>query len=112
MTLIGPSGAQTATTAVPDAFSQTNPLPTLRHLVSTGRVGTAPDQGIFLPIQRVAPECVHTLRAYNANRVYAQCGHAAAVVELNGDETHCVGPASRDQWVLKVVHRLRLGKGF
>jgi hypothetical protein len=111
MVVLGPG--QPAPHVVAAAFSQTDLLPTLRHLVGRERACLAPDQGIFLPTERAAPACIYTLRPYNPNRVYAHCGGTDAVVELDGDQTRYVGPpppAHHD--VLGVVNRLRLGRGF
>lgn len=114
MTVIGPDAGAAAAkpVAVPEGFSQTDVLPSLRQLVSRGPVCAAADQGLFLRQPRVAPECIYTRRAYNPNRVYAHCGQTDAVVELDGDDTRVSGSSALHRKVLETVNRLRLGQGF
>lgn len=112
MTVVGPGDRTTGPTRLAEAFSQTDLLPSLRQLVSADPVCAAPDQGLFLGAQRVVPQCLYTLRAYNPNRVYAQCGQSDAVIELDGDDTRQLGSPVANQPVLQRVNRFRLGHGF
>lgn len=112
MAVLGGIAGKPMQGTVNGAFSQTDLLPTLRHLVGRERACLAPDQGIFLPAERALPQCLYTLRPYNPDGVYAHCAQGDAVVRLNGDQTDYAGPPPGPHPVREVVNRLRLGKGY
>jgi hypothetical protein len=108
-TIIGPGEAGQLE---PQAFSQSDLYPSLRHLTGTGRQCYGPDEGVFLPTAMHAPACIYSHRPYNFNNLYVHCGIKDHEVRLDGDDTAYAGLGGGPQGLLQEVHRLRLGMGF